>query len=227
LLSDTVDAHGRREPFDRRRIYPYAFRHSYAQRHADAGVPIDVLRDLMDHKQISTTQTYYRVTLKRKRDAVRTLRLQVVDRTGGPTATGSNMAYELRSVAAPFGNCTEPSNVTAGGGACPIRFQCAGCGFYRPDPSYLPAIEDHILALRADREKARAMNVDEFVLRNLTSQITAYQHVLDSMRTRLDALDPEQRREVDDASAVLRKVRAGIMSRQLPLTPARASDDQQ
>ncbi len=226
LPSDTVDAHGRREPFDRRRIYPYAFRHSYAQRHADADVPIDVLRDLMDHKQISTTQTYYRVTLKRKRDAVRTLRLQVVDRTGRPTATGSNIAYELRSVAAPFGNCTEPSNVKAGGGACPIRFQCAGCGFYRPDPSYIPAIEDHILALRADREKAMAMDVDEFVLRNLTSQIIAYQHVLDSMRTRLDALDPEQRREVDDASAVLRKVRAGTMSRQLPLTPARASNDQ-
>jgi hypothetical protein len=163
LLSDTGDAHGRRGPFDRRRIYPYAFRHSYAQRHADAGVPIDVLRDLMDHKQISTTQTYYRVTLKRKRDAVRTLRLQVVDHTGRPTATRSNIAYELRSIAAPFGNCTEPSNVKAGGGACPIRFQCAGCGFYRPDPSYLPAIEDHILALRADREKAIAMDVDEFV----------------------------------------------------------------
>ena len=45
------------------------------------------------------------------------------------------------SVSVPFGNCTEPSNVNAGGGACPIRFQCAGCGFYRPDPSYLPALE--------------------------------------------------------------------------------------
>jgi hypothetical protein len=30
-MSDNVDARGRREPFDRRRIYPYAFRHSYAQ----------------------------------------------------------------------------------------------------------------------------------------------------------------------------------------------------
>ena len=64
----------------------------------------------------------------------------------------------MRSVAVPFGNCIEPSNVKAGGKACPIRFQCAGCGFYRPDPSYIPAIEEHINSLTADREIASAMN---------------------------------------------------------------------
>lgn len=48
-------------PFDKKRIFPYAFRHTYAQRHADAGVPVDVLRELMDHRQIQTTQRYYRV----------------------------------------------------------------------------------------------------------------------------------------------------------------------
>jgi integrase len=30
-------------------------RHSYAQRHADAGTPVDVLRELMDHKSVQTT----------------------------------------------------------------------------------------------------------------------------------------------------------------------------
>jgi len=154
---------------------------SRAQRHADAGVPIDVLRDLMDHQQTSTTQGYYRVTQKRKRDAVRTLHRQVIDRTGISVPAPSQTAYELRSVAAPFGNCIEPSNVKAGGGACPIRFQCSGCGFYRADPSYIPAIEDHVQALRADRETASAMDVDNFVLRNLTDQITSYQNVLESM----------------------------------------------
>ena len=44
------------------------------------------------------------------------------------------LAYERASVSVPFGSCTEPSNVKAGGGSCPIRSQCAGCGFYRPDP---------------------------------------------------------------------------------------------
>jgi integrase len=34
---------------DRSKIVPYCYRHTYAQRHADAGVPIDVLRELLDH----------------------------------------------------------------------------------------------------------------------------------------------------------------------------------
>ena len=45
---------------DRRRVVLYAYRHSYAQRHADAGVPIDVLRELMDHRKLDTTKGYYR-----------------------------------------------------------------------------------------------------------------------------------------------------------------------
>ena len=33
--------------FDKAKIVLYAYRHTYAQRHADAGVAIDVLRELM------------------------------------------------------------------------------------------------------------------------------------------------------------------------------------
>jgi hypothetical protein len=77
-------------------------------------------------------------------------------------------------VSVPFGNCTEPSNVKAGGGACPIRFQCAGCGFYRPDPSYLPALEQHIASLRADRETARTMNAADYVVAGMTAEISAF-----------------------------------------------------
>lgn len=49
-------------PFDKKRIFPHAYRHTYAQRHADAGVAVDVLRELMDHRQLSTTQGYYRLS---------------------------------------------------------------------------------------------------------------------------------------------------------------------
>ena len=37
--------------FDKGRVIPYAYRHTYAQRHADAGVPVDVLSTLMDHRK--------------------------------------------------------------------------------------------------------------------------------------------------------------------------------
>ena len=109
--------------------------------------------------------------------------------------------------------------MTAGGGACPIRFQCAGCGFYRADPSYMPALEHHVADLRADRETAPAMDVDDFVLGNLTDQITSYQNVLDSMHTTLASYDDAERDEVERAAAVLRKVRAGSGRIQLPITP--------
>ena len=42
-------------PFDRSLITPYVLRHCYAQRHADAGVPVDVLKDLLNHSSIPTT----------------------------------------------------------------------------------------------------------------------------------------------------------------------------
>jgi integrase len=209
LDSDTVNEHGSTVPFDRLRIYPYAFRHTYAQRHADAGVPVDVLRELMDHRHINTTMGYYQITAKRKREAVTALASFVVDRAGRAAPMATPATYEARSVAVPFGNCIEASNVKAGGKSCPVRFQCAGCGFYRPDPSYIPAIEEHLNALRADRQTARAMDVADFVVDNLTAQIDAFTNVLQVMTDKLDTLSVDERDRISEASAVLRKARAG------------------
>jgi integrase len=216
LVTDTADKHGRPLPFDRSRIFPYAFRHTYAQRHADAGTDLHTLRDLMDHRSADTTMGYFKVSLRRRRAAVDTMRRHVVDSHGRPAPTSSVTAYESRSVAVPFGNCTEPSNVKAGGGHCPIRFQCSGCGFYRPDPSFLPAVEDHIRALKADRETARALDVAEFVVRNLTDQIDAFQNVVSGIHTQLAAMPDHERHHLHEAAAVLRRVRAAAP---LPLLP--------
>jgi integrase len=202
-------------PFDPSLIIPYALRHSYAQRHADAGVPVDVLKELMDHVSVTTTMGYYRVGLKRKQQAIRSVGPLATDAAGNPAPFTSPTAYQRASVAVPFGNCTEPSNVKAGGGACPIRFQCAGCGFYRPDPSYLPALEQHIASLRADRETALAIGAAGYVLASLTAQIDAFTAVADTMRHKLSELDPAQRAEVEEASRILRRARA---ARTLPLT---------
>ena len=201
-------------PFDRTKIHPYAFRHSYAQRHADNGTPVDVLRQLMDHRSIQTTGGYYTITADRKRSAIETVGNFTIDKNGRSTPLTGSAAYQMRSVAVPFGNCIEPSNVKAGGKACPIRFQCAGCGFYRPDPSYIPAIEEHINSLTADREIASAMDAAPFVIDNLDAQICAFRNVLDVMHGALDRLDVERRDQVEHASAVLRRARAGA---KLPL----------
>ncbi|MGW6394147.1 tyrosine-type recombinase/integrase [Streptomyces sp. NPDC055103] len=218
IHSEGTGQNGLPVPFDREKIFPYAFRHSYAQRHADAGVPIDVLKELMDHKSANTTARYYKVSLKRKQEAVKKMRLHVVDREGNPAPMASNKAYELRSVAVPFGGCTEPSNVKAGGQACPIRFQCAGCGFYRPDPSYLASIEDQIRDLKADKETALAMGTAEYVIRNLQDQIDSFKQVAENMRKQIEKLPEQEREELMESVKVLRKTRAAMGRTMLPLT---------
>ncbi|HET6481194.1 MAG TPA: hypothetical protein VFG35_14315 [Actinoplanes sp.] len=223
LVTDTADKDGQPLPFDRSRVFAYAFRHTYAQRHADAGTDLHTLRDLMDHKSADTTLGYFKVSIERRRSAVETMRKHVVDRDGQRASTSSVTAYEARSVAVPFGNCTEPSNVKAGGSQCPIRFQCSGCGFYRPDPSFLLAVEDHIRALKADRETAWALDVAAFVVRNLTDQIDSFQNVVTKIRTQLAAMPDGERLELEEAAAVLRKVRAAAPLPILPIptVPAR------
>ena len=67
---------------DKTKIVPYAYRHSYAQRHADAGVPIDVLAELLDHRSYSVTRRYYRIGEDRRRAAVDTV-TALNSRTGG------------------------------------------------------------------------------------------------------------------------------------------------
>lgn len=214
LDGELLGPDGSPAPFDVSLVTPYALRHSYAQRHADAGVPVDVLRELMDHRAVATTMGYYRIGLKRKQQAIRSVGSLATDARGNPAPCTSPVAYQRASVSVPFGNCTEPSNVKAGGGACPIRFQCAGCGFYRPDPSYLPALEQHVASLRADLETARAIGAAEYVLTNLNAEIDAFTLVADTMTRRLAELPPDERAEVEDASRLLRRARA---SRQLPL----------
>jgi hypothetical protein len=170
----------------------------------------------MDHASVTTTMGYYQISLKRKQQAIRAVAQLATDAAGNPAPFTSTTAYERASVAVPFGNCTEPSNVTAGGGACPIRFQCAGCGFYRPDPSYLPALEQHIAGLRADRETARAMDAAGYVLASLTAEIDAFTQVAEAMHRKLSQMDPAQRAEIEEASKILRRARA---ARTLPLIP--------
>jgi len=209
LDSEELGPDGTPLPFDRAKIFPYAFRHAYCQRYADAGIALHVLQSLMDHRSADTTAAYYQVSKKMKREAVNTLRVLAVDRTGAPRPIGSAAAYEIRSVAVPWGNCNEPSNVRAGGGACPVRWQCPGCSHYNPDPSHLPAIEDQVRALKASLETARAIGSAHYTIAGIEGEITDYEKVIATMKTGMDAMPEAERREVEEASKILRRLRAG------------------
>lgn len=208
ILNDYPDEKGKVQPFDRTLIYPHAFRHAYAQRHADAGTSVDILRQLMDHRSVETTMIYYTVSQERRRAAVETVATLRLDRTGQRVGAVSVLAYEVQSVAVPYGNCQEPSNVAAGGKACPLRFQCAGCAHYRPDPSFLPAIEEHIHELLQNRETAIATGAADWVVDGLEQEIAAYRNISAKMLTDLADLSEEERSAIEQASTILRRARA-------------------
>ena len=137
--------------FDLAKIVPYAYRHSYAQRHADAGVPIDVLAELLDHRSYSVTRRYYRIGEDRRRDAVDKVTALSFDRHGNriwrdarALLDSERARHAIGEVAVPYGTCSEPTNVQAGGGACPIRFRCAGCDHFRTNIAFLPDLQAYL-----------------------------------------------------------------------------------
>ncbi|MFD9562174.1 hypothetical protein [Streptomyces sp. NPDC059994] len=136
------------KPFDPARVLPYAFRHTYAQLRADAGVPLDILQVLMAHQDPSTTQVYYRPSHPRRVEAVRAIAAKYqFDLTGGRIRAripDDDMADRIRagvgSVPVPAGRCHEMNNVRADGHGCPVYNRCFSCTFYTTDFTHLPEL---------------------------------------------------------------------------------------
>lgn len=220
------------EPHDPARIFMYAFRHTYAERHADGGTPADVLRDLMGHRAMTTTQGYYRVTEERKRRAVDTLVSLACNKDG--TSLGRAMdalveeeyqRQQVAQVAVPMGWCVESSNVKASGQACPFRYRCAGCNHFRTDPSYLPELEGYLQALLADRERLQMAlpELEEWARQDAMpsdQEIEKVRSLISKLRRRLNDLTPETRGRVDDAVRQLRTTRAQAGSVPVRLLPS-------
>jgi len=68
------------------------------------------------------------------------------------------------------------------------------------------------------------MGAAEFVIRNLTERTDAYRQVITNMRAKLARLSADERAEIEEASAIMRKARAGSRHLKLPITPVRRSD---
>jgi hypothetical protein len=115
----------------------------------------------------------------------------------------------------PFGICTEPTNVTAGGHSCPFRHRCTGCTYFRTDPSYTPELHAYLARLLTDRERlataipaladwarADAAPSDE--------EIDAVRRLLRANDEVLTALDAVDRAAVDEAITAIRTQRATL-----------------
>lgn len=216
LAAGPLDAAGEPVPFDRSKIHPHAFRHTYAQTLADQGVEPSVLRDLMDHRSLTTTLGYYRVGDARKRAAMDTLARHTIDNrrvtrpvTGEPSPV-ARLNEQLSWVAVPMGKCSEPTNVRAGGQSCPIRYQCAGCPHFESDPSYLAELRGYADDLRRQREAMLAAGAADWATDGVRRQLDV---IGDHVRTHerlLAALPADERAVIDDACATVRKARQAV-----------------
>ena len=203
LLADLTTAG---TPFGLDEIVLYGLRHAYAQSLADAGIHPDVLMQLMDHRSMETTSGYYRIGQKRKRDAIAVMSKLRSDIYGATRPVTDLETYKRTEVATILGGCSEPANVKAGGKACPIRFQCGACSFYRPDPTYVPEIEDEIRRLRKDIAAAELCSTRP-VVENLQYNLAMMQAVLRKMHDNLTALTAEEQAIYEVFHAAARKSR--------------------
>ncbi|WP_199199038.1 site-specific integrase [Amycolatopsis sp. CA-128772] len=214
-------------PFDKKRIILYAYRHTYAQRHADAGVAVDVLRELMDHRVLETTQSYYRVGEERRREAVERVTTMQFDRHGNriwreakALLDSEHARRAVGEVAVPYGACSEPSNVAAGGHDCPIRFRCVGCGHFSTDVSYLPDMQTYLGDLLRNRERLLAtVDADEWAKAEAMpsdEEIKRVRRLISRVKADLDDLTAEERAQIEESVAVVRKTRNRVVGLGIP-----------
>ena len=107
-----------------------------------------------------------------------------------------------------------PSNVTAGGGACPFRFRCLGCGHFRSDPSYLPELRDYLDTLLRTRERVRsARDLEEWAKAEALpsdEEITRLRQLIRRAEGDLDRLEEADRRQIIQAIEVVRVTRRTV-----------------
>ena len=114
----------------------------------------------------------------------------------------------IGEVAVPFGVCAEPSNVQAGGNACPFRFRCTGCDHFRTDVSYLPDLHAYLDDLLRNRERVlAATDIDEWArVEAMPSEeeIVRVRRLIARVHTGLDDLTADERAHIDTAVAAVR-----------------------
>jgi len=117
-------------------------------------------------------------------------------------------------VAVPFGACSEPSNVKAGGQSCPFRLRCLGCGHFRTDPSYLPELRGYLDSLLQSRERIRAAtDLDDWARADAMpsgEEITRLRQLIRRAERDLSHLGEADRRQITQAVDTVRASRRAV-----------------
>ena len=180
-----------------------------------------MLRELLDHDSMDTTRIYYRIGAERQREAVDKVTRHQFDRHGNHIWHQAQVLLDavrtrqvIGQVAVPYGVCTEPSNVQAGGGACPFRFRCAGCDHFRTDVSYLPDLKAYLHDLLRDRERVlAATELDDWARTQAMpseEEIRRIRALIGQAEARLGQLTEDERAGLQEAARLVRRGRQAV-----------------
>ncbi len=156
----------------------------------------------------------------RRRDAIDKVTALSFDRHGSriwrdarALLDSERARHAIGQVAVPYGTCSEPANVQAGGGACPIRFRCAGCDHFQTNVAFLPDLQAYLQDLLRTRERLACAidGVDEWARADATpteQEIGRIRHLITTIKGDIAGLDDAERAQIDEAVAVVRRHRA-------------------
>ena len=119
--------------------------------------------------------------------------------------------HALGQVSVPYGTCREPSNVQAGGSACPFRFRCVGCDHFRTDASHLPELKAYLQDLLRDRERTLATtDLDDWAKEAALpshEEIRRVKELIHRVEESLDQLTPAEQSDITAAISAVRRSR--------------------
>lgn len=191
--------------FDLTTIDPYAFRHAFAQRLADATdadgrstTPPDVLQEFMGHKNFNTTMAYYEVTTRRRKKAMAALAPRRLD-LHGHVVPVDRERDGFTKIAVTLGHCSEPQNVAAGGHGCMIDHACESCPFFLVDPLERDGMGAKREALMVKLERARVIDAPQHLLDHYEARIKDTSKIIDGIDAYMTALPSNERDRMREA----------------------------
>ncbi|MEU1484066.1 hypothetical protein [Streptomyces sp. NPDC005752] len=157
-----------------------------------------------------------RVGQERRREAVDRVTALQFDRHGNRVwrkvqglPDSEHVRRAIGEVATAYGDRLEPHNVAGRGQSCPIRFRCVGCNHFRTDVSYLPDLERYMSDLLQSRERLMSEADDRARSEAVPSEeeIRRVRRLINRVKADLDGLSVEERSQIEEAVAVVRRGR--------------------
>jgi hypothetical protein len=213
FMEEVEGADGNYIRFDLTTIDAYAFRHAFAQRHADAtdreGRPTctpEELQEWMGHKSFKTTMNYFLITSRRKRHAMSSLPSRRLN-WSGEAVTVDRERDGFTKLAVSLGSCTEPANVAAGGAACAMDHVCESCPFFLVDPFERDGLLAKRLYLQAQIERVRIIAPDSHMISHYERRTRDCDRILAGIDSYIDNLPEMERSSIHLALEKMEDIR--------------------